>query len=97
VKGTKYGRDNIVVTKIMSNDIIEIGVIQKIVVRGEELLLLLSMHHCARHRFRFFEALPLNEVKVVNFRSLKDFKPLLRLGNAECFRFFLHHHVPIQN
>jgi hypothetical protein len=82
---------------MLSKDIIEIGVIQKVVVRGEDLLFLLAMHHCARHRYRFFEALPKYEVKLVNFTSLEDFKPLIRRGNAECFRFFLHHHVPIRH
>jgi hypothetical protein len=28
---------------------------------------------------------------------LHDYKPLYRHGNAECFRFFLHHYLPVQH
>jgi hypothetical protein len=97
VKGTKYSKGNIVVTRVCSQDVIEIGVIEKIVAREEDLLLVVTMYSCARNRWRFFEALPENKVLMINFNSLEDFKPLFRRGQAECFKFFLHHYIPVKH
>jgi hypothetical protein len=85
----------LVVTKVVSSDLIEIGVIKAVVARKQQLLFVVSMYDCVRHRYRFFEAMPLNKVLIISFESLVDYKPLIRRGNAECFKFFLHHYLPL--
>lgn len=94
MKGTKYCKDNLVVTQVSSPDVIEVGEIKKIVARNEDLLLVVSVYSCARSRWRFFEALPQNKVLLINFNSLVDFKPLFRHGSGKYFKFFLHHYIP---
>jgi hypothetical protein len=95
VRGTAYAKEDIVVTKVFSRDFIQAGVIQKIVARQDHLLFIVSVYTCARHRFRFFESLPTEEVKLIDIDSLCDYKPLVRRGGGICFKFFLHHNVPI--
>jgi hypothetical protein len=85
-----------VVTKVISQDVIEIGVVKKIVARETDLLLVISEYSCARSRWRFFEALPLNRVSLADSKSLEDFKPLFRLGSSEYLKFFLHHYIPVK-
>ena len=97
VKGTKYEKENIVVMKVLSQELIKVGVIKAVVAREETLLFVVSVHDCVRHRFRFFEALPLDQALLINFTSLEDYKPLIQRGKAECFKFFLHHHLPLKN
>lgn len=81
-------------TNVICEDLIEVGVIEKIVVRGAQTRFLVSLHECARDRYNIFNALPLNKGKLLLHSSLADFKPLIMRGSGECFRFVLHHRFP---
>ncbi len=94
LKGTKYHRGHIVVTKVYSQDLLEVGEIHRIVVRHNDIHLIVSLYNAARNRFRFFESLPLNKVRLVSYTKLADYKPLVKRGNNLCFPFVLHHHLP---
>jgi hypothetical protein len=95
-KGTSYSEGQILVIKAHSADVLEVGLIMKIVIRKDTLLFLVSVHDAARNRFRFFQSLPAEKVDIVNFENLADYKPLVRRGDNICFPFILHHHIPTQ-
>jgi hypothetical protein len=94
VSGTSYAANQIVVTSVISDDVIKIGVILAIVLRMDKLLFIVAVHDAVRSRFRFFEACPCDTVDIVDSSELADFKPLYMRDRSVCFRFFLHHHLP---
>lgn len=96
IKNTKYRVGQIVVTKVESDAVLEAGKIMKIVVRANEVYLLLTRYECARTNFMYFDAFPL-DIVLVKYSSLCDYKPLVcRAGGEgdEYPRFLLHHHLP---
>lgn len=94
IKGTNYRVGHVLVTKVISSDILEIGTVLEIVLRENVVLFLLEMSHGARTRLGFFEALPTETVKLVGYKDLADFKPLVKRGANISFPFVLHHHLP---
>jgi hypothetical protein len=94
VAGTKYLRDQVVVTSVETEDLITVGVIQELVIRSDKLLFVVALHKAVRMPQQFFQACPCEEVQVVDYRELSDFKPLYKRDHAITFIFFLHHHLP---
>jgi hypothetical protein len=97
VWGTSYKVGHLVVTEVLCQDIIEVGVIEKVVARGSQVKFLVSLHDCARDSFNIFHSVPQNKVKLVSYASLADFKPLIKRGQGKSFRFVLHHYLPLMN
>jgi hypothetical protein len=97
VWGTTYKVGHLVVTKVICQDIIEVGAIEKVVVRGSQVMFLVSLHDCARNSLNIFHSLPQHKVKLVSYSSLADFKPLIRRGQGKSFQFVLHHYLPLTN
>lgn len=94
VKNTLYRSGNVVALDMYTNDAMLVGVIVKIVIKNNKLHFLVSVHECVRHKMRFFEAFPLEVLKIIPYKRIKNFKPLIRRGDEECFRFVLHQHIP---
>lgn len=94
VRGTKYRAGHVVVIKVHSSDVLEVGTILKVVLRKTIVLFLVSLSEAARTKLGFFETLPSNIVDLVQYEQLADFKPLIKRGDNACFPFVLHHHVP---
>lgn len=96
VKNTHYRTGHIVITGVESDDVLLIGQILKIVVRGNNVLFVVSNFEAARARYRFFEVHTLNKVSLVLQSSLSDYKPIVPIGKDETFKFVLHHHIPVK-
>jgi hypothetical protein len=94
VKGSTYRADNIIVTEVRSCDVLEVGVIKRIVLRGTEVIFIVSLHDAARDRYRFFKTVPCDRIAAVSYAKLADYKPLVKRGRTTCFHFILHHHIP---
>jgi hypothetical protein len=94
VLGTKYKIGHIVVTEIVCEDILEVGVIERIVIRGTAVLFLVSVYECAMNRFRVFEALPKNKRTLIPYTDCADYKPLMKRSMGDFFHFVLHHRFP---
>ena len=95
VKNTLYKVGHLVVRRVESDNVIEVGKILKIVVRNSEVLLLMTRFECARTRFNYFDAHPL-DIVLESYSTVCDFKPLICRAVEECPRFLLHHHIPAQ-
>jgi hypothetical protein len=93
VKNTLYKIGHLVVTKVESDNVLQVGKIMMFVVRHNEPHLLITRYECARTKFRYFDAHPL-DVVLVKYSSIRDFKPLICRTSEECPRFVLHHHLP---
>lgn len=95
IKGTSYQAGHIVVTKVVSCDILEVGTIVNIVLRKDTVFFLLLQSQAARVKLGYFESLPSNTAILVKYDQLADFKPLIKRGANDCFIFVLHHHIPV--
>jgi hypothetical protein len=95
VWGTSYKVGQLVVTDVICQDIIEVGVIEKVVVRGKEIKFLVALHECARDSVNIYQSVPLNKGKLVSYSCLPDFKPIVKRGQGKSFRFILHHYLPM--
>lgn len=93
IKNTLYKVGHLVVTKVESDNVLQVGKILKIVVRRNEVYLLLKHYESARTKFQYFDAYPLN-IGLVKYDSVCDYKPLVCRTEEECPRFLLHHHLP---
>jgi hypothetical protein len=94
VRSTKYRTGQIVILKVESDDVIQAGRILKIVVRRGKVFFLVRRYDCARGKFRYFDALPV-DLALVKYSSVRDYKPLICRSDEECPKFLLHHHLPV--
>jgi hypothetical protein len=93
ILGTTYRLGYIVITKVISGDVIEVGEILKIVLRRGRVHILHMISDAARNKFGVFEALPRETAALVSFNNLADYKPIIKRGDSQVFPFVLHHHV----
>ena len=54
VKGTTYKIDHILVTSVRCKDALQVGVVQKVVLRASGVFFLVTLHEAVRNRFSFF-------------------------------------------
>jgi len=94
IKGTDYRVGQVLVTKIVSADILEVGTVVQIVMRQSSVMFLLTHSEAVRAKLGYFETLPSNTVILVKYEDLADYKPLIKRGGGSCFPFVLHHHIP---
>jgi hypothetical protein len=87
VRGTTYRSGFLVISKVFSEDLLQVGEILKIVLRKQDVLMVVILSMAARNSLGFFEALPSETVAMVSF------KPIIKRGDSYTFPFVLHHHV----
>lgn len=93
IRGTCYRTGYVVITKVFSEDVLQVGEILKIVVRRNSVMFLVLLSEAARNNLGFFESVPIGTVALANYEKLGDFKPIFKRGDNACFPFVLHHHV----
>ena len=95
IRGTTYRAGFVVITKVFSPDVLQVGEILKIVVRKNRVLFLVILSEAARNHLGFFESLPLDTgtVALASYKNLGDYKPLIKRADNVCYPFVLHHHV----
>ncbi len=93
ISGTTYRTGFLVITKVFSEDVLEVGEIVKIVLRKSDVMLLVMLSKAARNNLGFFEALPSEAVSLLSYDSLMDYKPIIKRGDSYTYPFVLHHHV----
>ncbi len=93
ILGTTYRPGFLLITEVISSDLLVVGEILKIVFRDGQVLFLLILSDAARNSLGFFEALPRQQVSLTSFESLADYKPIMKRGDSTCYPFVLHHHV----
>jgi hypothetical protein len=93
VWGTTYAIGLLVVTSSSSSEMLCVGEILQIVLRGTSLLFIIEQREAIRQDLGYFQAAPEAEVTIVNYTKLWDFKPLIKRDSGKCFRFVLHHHL----
>ena len=93
IRGSTYRVGFIVITQVFSADVLQVGEILKIVVRNNCVFFLVILSEAARNQLGFFESLPSDTVALASYKSLGDFKPLIKRAGNVCYPFVLHHHV----
>jgi hypothetical protein len=93
IRGTCYRAGFLVITKVVNEDLLEVGEIIKIVMRKNTVRFLVIMSEAARNCLGFFDSLPSNTVALAAYDSLGDYKPIIKRADNSSFPFVLHHHV----
>jgi hypothetical protein len=91
VKNTQYTKNMLVILKVINQDRVQTGWIQKVIVRKKEVLFLVNSKVCRRTKMRYFQSEEMRgELQLKSVASLKSFKPLIPRGNVGFFVFFLY-------
>jgi hypothetical protein len=93
IRGTCYRVGFLVITKVFSEDVLQVGEVLKIVLRKNNVLFLVMLSEAARNKLGFFESLPSDTVALASYKTLGDYKPIIKRADNACFPFVLHHHV----
>jgi hypothetical protein len=93
IRGTSYRSGVIVVTKVFSEDVLQVGEVIKIVLRKSTVMFLVMLSEAARNELGFFESLPSNTVALAAYETLGDYKPIIKRADNACYPFVLHHHL----
>jgi hypothetical protein len=93
IRGTTYRVGFLVIAKVISDDVLLVGEILKIVLRKSQLLMMVMLSDAVRNILGFFEALPSGSVALIPYDSLADYKPIIKRAENACYPFVLHHHV----
>ncbi len=94
IKGTNYSLGQVLILKVVSVDVLEVGTIEKVLFRNNTIFFLVKLSDAVRHRLGFFETLSLGTLQLIEFNNLADYKPLIKRGEGDFYPFILHHHVP---
>ena len=93
IRGTQYKVGFVVITKVFSDDVLEVGDILKIVVRNNVVMFLVLLSEATRNKLGFFDSVPSGTVTLASYKTLGDYKPIIKRADNACFPFVLHHHV----
>jgi hypothetical protein len=94
IRGTTYRTGYVIITKVYSCDVLQVGTILQVIMRKNAVLFLILLSESVRNKLGFFESLLLDTVDLVQYEKLADFKPIIKRGDNASFPFVLHHHVP---
>jgi hypothetical protein len=93
IRGTCYRAGFLLITKVFSEDVLQVGEVLKIVLRKDNVMFLVMQSEAARNSLGFFEALPSETVALASYEALADYKPIIKRADNVCYPFVLHHHV----
>jgi hypothetical protein len=65
IRGTTYRVGCVVITKVITDDVLQVGEILKIVLRKSQLLMMVMLSDAVRNNLGFFEALPSGTVALL--------------------------------
>jgi hypothetical protein len=65
IRGTTYRVGFVVITKVITDDVLQVGEILKIVLRKSQLLMMVMLSDAVRNNLGFFEALPSGTVALL--------------------------------
>ena len=92
----QYKNGDVVVTNVKDRDVITVGVIQTILVRGNKVYFVTRKYEAVRNQLNFFVTDSVEPYSsFVNSIDLVDYKPLIRYGTDQKFKFYLHHYVSV--
>lgn len=90
----EYKTSDLVVVKARDSNFLEVGIIQTIVVKPRKVIFVLKIFEAERNRYKFFVSKAASERPMsLDPLDLADFKPLVRYGTGQKFKFYLHHHI----
>ena len=89
-----YIKGDLIVINVEDSDNITVGVVQAIVVRGENIFFVSRNTRCSRNWLRFFETEAIDShCTFVKWSHVSSYKPLIKRGTMEAFNFFMHHFI----
>ena len=92
-----YKVDDIIVLKAVCTDFIEVGLIEKILYKEKNVYFVVYKYVAKRNEnYNFFETLEfVNTLHFIRYDNVADYKPLVKYGVVQKFRFVLHHHISV--
>ena len=90
----EYKIGDLVVVKATDSDALNVGIIQTIVVKSKNVVFVLKIYEAKRNEFKYFVSKAASDgLTFMNPSCLADFKPLVKYGTDQKFKFYLHHHI----
>ena len=90
----EYKIGDLVVVKATDSNSLDVGIIQTIVVKSKKVFFVLKIYEAKRNAYKYFISKSASDgLTFMNPFCLADFKPLVRYGTDQKFKFYLHHHV----
>lgn len=97
VKGQVYKSGDLVALSMVDCDSMEAGLIETILVKDNQVYFICKVYICKRNRLQYFESQSCDSsYRYVHFKSLADYKPLVRRGTSLKFVFVVHHRISFQ-
>ena len=93
-KSQRYVRGDLVVLKVISEVMLEVGMIEAFIVNDSNVFLAVNRFVVLKHLLGYYEtesAYP--DVSFIRIKDLIDFKPPIKHGTKMKFKFVLHHYV----
>ena len=93
VSGQKYKKGDLLVLEVfLGGDTLKVGVVQMILVKGEQVFYAVREYVARKSELGFFVSMHVSaETKFVS--KLADTKPLIMRGTMTKFQFVLHHYI----
>ena len=90
----EYKIGDLVVVKATDSNSLDVGIIQTFVVKSKTVAFVLKIYEAKRNEFKYFVSKSASDgLTFMNPSSLVDFKPLVKYGTDQKFKFYLHHHI----
>ena len=97
VFGQEYKNGDLVVINMENYDEARVGLIHAIVIKMDKVYFYCRAYRCVRSWLQYFMVQSMEDFSYfVEYSDLKDFKPLIKRGTSEKFKFMLHHRVSVK-
>ena len=97
VFGQEYKNGDLVVINMENYDEARVGLIHAIVIKMDKVYFYCRAYRCVRSWLQYFMVQSMEDFSYfVEYSDLKDFKPLIKRGTSERFKFMLHHRVSVK-
>ena len=96
-KGQVYKSGDLVALSMVDCDSMEAGSIETILVKDNQVYFICKVHICNRNRLQYFESQSCDSsYRFVHFKSLADYKPLVKRGISLKFVLVVLHRISFQ-
>ena len=97
VFGQEYKIGDLLVINMENYDEARVGLIHAIVIKMDKVYFYCRAYKCVRSWLQYFMVQSMEDFSYfVEYSDLKDFKPLIKRGTSERFKFMLHHRVSVK-
>ena len=97
IKSQSYRNEDVIVIKSFNSNFLEVGLIQGILYKENNIYFLIYKYTAMRSlSLNYFETIDTDtNLHFVRYDNVCDYKPLVKYGTIEKFKFCLKHHITV--